>query len=95
MLELMENERGESIYKEFQNQHGEGLQHLGVFVDQDYKAACQTMLDHGFAHTQGGPILGENRDGRFDYFDTQETMGTTLELLDMPEVLGKAAKTYP
>ena len=95
MLELLESERGETIYKEFLDKHGEGVHHIGFFVDQDHNRVCNTLIDEGFPHTQGGPILGENRDGRFDYFDTEKKLGTTIELLDFPEVLGECANMYP
>ncbi len=95
MLELLESERGETIYKEFLDKHGEGVHHIGFFVDQDHDRACNALIDEGFPHTQGGPILGENRDGRFDYFDTEKKLGTTIELLDFPEVLGECANMYP
>ena len=64
-------------------------------MDQDHDRACNTLIDEGFPHTQGGPILGENRDGRFDYFDTEKKLDTTIELLDFPEVLGECANMYP
>ena len=43
---------------------------------------------------QGGPILGIDRNGRFDYFEADAQLGLTLELLDMPEVYGKPEYEY-
>ena len=87
LVELLEPQGGESIYQEFMDKRGEGVQHIGLVVDGDYKAAFQEMLDHGFEHSQGGPIEGLNRNGAFDYFETEHELGTTFELLDFPEQL--------
>ncbi|MFN8456920.1 MAG: VOC family protein [Anaerolineae bacterium] len=86
-LELLKFYRGESIYKEFIDQHGEaGIQHLGFFVKnpEEYESACRELVDRGYPHLQGGPILGTDRDGHFDYFDSRHDLGIIIELLDMP-----------
>ena len=49
----------------------------------------------GYAQIQGGPILGIDRNGRFDYFEADARLGLTLELLDMPEVYGTPEYEYP
>jgi hypothetical protein len=87
-IELLQNERGESIYTEFVEQHTAGVHHLGFFVEppQRYPAACAALIEKGFAHIQGGPILGDSRNGRFDYFDSRATLGLFIELLDLPDM---------
>ena len=90
VLELLECERGETIYKEFLDKHGEGVHHIGFFVDQDHDRACNTLIDEGFPHTQGGPILGENRDGRFDYFDTERSSARPSNFLTSPKCSASA-----
>jgi len=84
-LELLVPERGSSIYQDFLDRHGEGVQHLGFFVNESYPAVVDDFTARGFEHLLGGPILGTKRNGRFDYYDTQEKMGVLLELLDMPD----------
>jgi hypothetical protein len=93
-LELLEPLRGESIYKEFMDKHGEGVQHLGFFVGDpaDYETICNSLINRGYGHLQGGPILGETRTGSFDYFDSAQDLGVIIELLDMP-ALPEASKT--
>jgi catechol 2,3-dioxygenase-like lactoylglutathione lyase family enzyme len=86
VLELFQSLRGETIWKEFFDRHGEGLHHLGFYV-KDFDAALATFTGQGFKITVDGPIVGKERTGRFTYFDTQDRMGTTLELLDFPEDL--------
>jgi 4-hydroxyphenylpyruvate dioxygenase-like putative hemolysin len=83
-LELLEPLRGDSMYQDFLNEHGEGVQHLGFFVD-NYGEAYQEMVDRGFPHLLGGPILGKTRNGRFDYFDSKKDLGVVVELLDIPD----------
>ena len=93
-LELMEHQEGENIYKEHLQKHGEGLHHFGIFVD-DYKAACDHLTGQGYRQIMGGPIIGKDREGRFDYFETEKGYGAIIELLDMPDDLGKPTYTYP
>jgi hypothetical protein len=86
-VELLQPLRGESIYKEFMDKYGEGVQHLGFFVEkpEDYPAMwAQLEKERGYVHLQGGPILGETRNGSFDYFDSKNDLGVIIELLDMP-----------
>jgi len=87
VIELIEQQRGESIYTEFLRKHGEGVHHIGLIVD-DMKEAFKQFAGHGFTTpSQDGPIVNEKpkRDGRFTYFDTEQKFGTTLELLDVPD----------
>ena len=83
-IELMMPERGESIYKEVLDRQGEGIHHLGFIVNQNYDAAVSDLAARGFQHTQGGPIVGTDRTGRFDYFDSKDHPGIILEVLDIP-----------
>ena len=95
-LELLQpfHEYGGSIYKEFMDKHGEGMHHLGFNVS-DYPAAYNELIRQGFNAVQGGPIIGQDRIGRFDYFDTEKAFGVCLEILDMPNDLGPPIYIYP
>ncbi len=96
-LELIEPQGGDSSYQEFLDRHGEGVQHVGIYVQdqQDHQAAFAEMVRRGFKHLQGGPIPGKNRVGRFDYFETNQELGTIYELLDFPEQRADPEETYP
>ncbi len=83
VIELLEPLRGKSMYQDFLDQHGEGVHHVGLVVD-NYDEAFKGFSSQGFAVGVDGPIVGESRTGRFTYFDTQEKLGTTFELLDFP-----------
>lgn len=85
-LELIQPVSGESLYSEFLEKHGEGLHHLGITVE-DYKGASGDLTKHGFTSITGSPLPGKDRDGRYDYFDTDSKLGFLLELLDVPEEL--------
>ena len=83
-FELIENLRGESIYQEFLDEHGEGVQHIGMIVD-DFDKACAHLVESGFTLVMGGPIPGKGSDGHFAYFETPGEFGGMLELLDYPD----------
>jgi methylmalonyl-CoA/ethylmalonyl-CoA epimerase len=89
VLELLENIRGQTIWKDFYDKHGEGMHHVGLFV-KNYPVALAAFVDRGFKITVDGPIAGEARTGRFTYIESQKRLGTTFELLDFPEDLMKA-----
>ncbi len=86
VIELLEPLRGQSMYQDFLDQHGEGVHHVGLMVDH-YAEALEGFTRHGLGVTVDGPIVGESRTGRFTYLDTQEKLGTTFELLDFPAEL--------
>jgi methylmalonyl-CoA/ethylmalonyl-CoA epimerase len=86
ILELLENLRGQTIWKDFYDKHGEGVHHIGL-VMKNFPAALSAFIDRGFKVTVDGPIAGRDRTGRFTYMDTEKQMGTTLEILDFPEDL--------
>ena len=92
-LELLEHQRGDSVYKDFLDEHGEGLHHLAICVD-NLDAARAEFHRRGFESIQGGPIPGINRDGWFEYFDARRDFGILIELLDWPEEL-EEQPTYP
>ena len=93
-LELLEHLRGESIYKDFLVENGEGLHHLGVDVD-DRDAARDELLGWGFESMQSGPISGKDRDGWFEYFDTRKELGIILEILCWPDIGEEPTYMYP
>ncbi len=88
---------GRTIYSEYlEQQPAGGLHHIGAYLAADqYDAAYRYLEGLGYAQIQGGPILGIDRNGRFDYFESDAQLGLTLELLDMPEVYGTPGYEYP
>jgi hypothetical protein len=76
-LELIQPLSGETIYKEFLEEKGEGLHHLGFFVD-DLDQALRNFEMSGIGTIQTGRFQG----GGFAYLDTQEKLGTIFELIE-------------
>lgn len=81
-FELIEVVRGEeNIYTELINTRGEGLHHVGFVVSNIQKKtemlrqSGYNPIQHGFLKTKGNAIT------RFAYFDTMETHGYILELI--------------
>ncbi len=71
-----------SVYAEFAKAHGEGIQHLGIAVEDMDKAIAE-YEKLGFSVIQSGAWgeEGKKGSGRFAYMDTQSIGGVHAELL--------------
>jgi methylmalonyl-CoA/ethylmalonyl-CoA epimerase len=76
-FEIIQPLSGNTTYKEFLEQKGEGLHHLGFIVD-NLDEEMEKFKTNGFRAVQTGRFQG----GGFAYFDTQEKFGTILELIE-------------
>jgi methylmalonyl-CoA/ethylmalonyl-CoA epimerase len=76
-LELIEPMGGESVWQEALDQKGEHVQHLAFWVE-----GMQKSVD--FLKERGIPMCqrGDMGPGQYGYFDGQERLGVTLELLE-------------
>ena len=90
MYELIEPVEGPNSYEEFLDEHGEGLHHLGYFVD-DIDAEISNMESKGY------PLLQSGRpgDGGYAYFETERDFGCILEAIQMPSEMPAPERTYP
>ncbi len=82
MWELIEPVDGPSIYKEFLDEHGEGLHHVLVeHRGADFEDAIAAFT------ARGCPPLMEGQMGevRFAYMDTEGPLKTVLEIVHRPE----------
>ena len=98
MVEIIVPVRGgKNIYTEYLEKQPEvGLHHLGTFMSpSEYDGAYQHLEKLGYRQIQGGPIYGNDRHGRFDYFEAGQQYGIMLEIIDMPEVYGQPDYVYP
>ncbi len=86
MYELIEPVQGPNTYEEFLNARGEGLHHLGYFVD-DIDAAIEEMEGKGFPLLQSGRGFGTEGDGAYAYFETEDALGHILEAIEMPRAM--------
>jgi hypothetical protein len=93
-IELIEVLKGDSIYRDFINEHGYGLHHLGVLVD-DMKESLHLAKKHGFKMIQDGAGFGVDGDGHFAYLDTYDILGVTYELIERPKRRFPPEKIFP
>ena len=93
-IELIEVKRGESVYADFVREHGYGVQHLGVLVD-DMQVAIAQAEAAGYAVVQDGSGFGLDGDGHYAYLDTAEDLGVMLELIERPKGRRTPEKVYP
>jgi catechol 2,3-dioxygenase-like lactoylglutathione lyase family enzyme len=79
VLQLVQHIEGESIYKEFVEIKGQGVQHLGFLVE-DIDQAEKDALAQGLKEL----ARGRRKDGAgYCYFDTESLAGVILEIRDM------------
>jgi methylmalonyl-CoA/ethylmalonyl-CoA epimerase len=94
MYELIEPVEGPNCYHEFLDERGEGLHHLGYFVD-DIDAEIKNMESKGYPLLQSGRSFGTNDDGAYAYFDTERDFGCILEAIEMPPEMPDPERTFP
>ena len=91
LWELIEPVDGPSIYKEFLDEHGEGLHHVLVEHDTlDFEQAIQKFTERGC------PVLMEGRMGevRFAYLGTEGPLKTVMEVVYRPPNFVRPAPDY-
>jgi len=78
-IELMEPLEGDSTYRDFLREHGEGIHHLGWQRLDSPEAVTETVK---LLEKAGFPCLmsGSSADSSFAYIDTTKTLHTILEL---------------
>ena len=93
-IELIEPVEGDTIYAEFVKEHGYGVQHFGVLVD-DMQAAIAEAEAAGLMMAQDGSGFGADGDGHYAYLETEDKIGTTIELIERPKGRVQPEKIYP
>ena len=94
MYELIESVEGPNIYEEFLAARGEGLHHLGYYVD-DIDAEIEAMAAKGYALLQSGRGFGVDGDGAYAYFDTERDLGCIVEAIERPRQMPPPERVYP
>jgi methylmalonyl-CoA/ethylmalonyl-CoA epimerase len=84
--EVIETGRGDrSIYVDHLNKHGEGVHHLGFFVN-DFDERLASCADCGINILQSGVLKSGGGLGgsttKYAYLDTRQTGGVTFELIE-------------
>jgi catechol 2,3-dioxygenase-like lactoylglutathione lyase family enzyme len=93
-VEFIQSIRGPSIYEEFIERHGYGVQHLGFLVD-DMEAALAEARKAGFEMIMDGAGFGPDDDGHYAYLDTEDAFGAIFELIQRPKRRKPPEKIYP
>ncbi len=79
LWEIIEPLEGPSIYRDFLEQHGEGVQHVAVAAEgMDFDQQVAEFGRRGFPVTQSGEVAGG---ARYAYFDTEGATHTTFEII--------------
>ena len=89
-IEVIQPLSGNTIYKEFLEQKGEGLHHLGFFVD-NLDLEMKRFESNGFKTVQTGKFQG----GGFAYLDTQDKFGTVFELIERSKPPNTPIRIWP
>lgn len=78
MVELLEPLEGKGIYRDFLNEHGEGIHHLGHVRVENLEQAIRELEEAGFPCIEtGGDAAGFHT---WAYVDTTPALGYILEL---------------
>ena len=93
-IELIEAKEGDSIYADFIKEHGYGVHHFGILVEEmnDELAKADAA---GLEMIQDGSGFGLDGDGHYAYLDTEKLLGVTLELIQRPRARVAPEKIYP
>lgn len=71
-----------NIYEDFLKLHGEGIQHIGMSVDDLAKAtAAYEKLDFPVWQAGAWGDVGKPNSGQYHYMDTDKIGGVSVELL--------------
>jgi catechol 2,3-dioxygenase-like lactoylglutathione lyase family enzyme len=82
-IELIEPVRGPSIHRDWLEERGEGVHHVGVVVES-VQAATTRMEEAGYDAIQSGTGFGADGDGAYAYFDTRRDLGVVVEAVEPP-----------
>ena len=93
-IELIELGEGDTVYADYVREHGYGVHHFGILVE-DMEAALAEAEASGVAMLQDGAGFGRDGDGHYAYLDTEGEIGIMLELIERPEGRVPPDKIYP
>ena len=80
-VEFIEPVEGESVWKDFLQEKGEGIHHLKYEVDS-LNDAMDFFQSKGIACIQYGSAVGKNLGKTWAYFDTTKELGYVIEVLN-------------
>ena len=83
-VELIQPLEGDTVYAEFVEKHGYGVHHMGVLTE-NMAESLDRAARAGIAMTMDGAGFGPDGDGHYAYLDTEDLIGTTVELIERPK----------
>jgi len=92
-IELIEMVEGDTVYADFVKEHGYGVHHFGVLVE-DMKEAIAQAEAAGLSMIMDGAGFGRDGDGHYAYLDTEDKLGFTIELIERPAGRMPPEKVY-
>jgi hypothetical protein len=93
-VELIEAQEGDTVYADFVREHGYGIHHFGLLVE-DMQSAIAQVEAAGFKVIMDGSGFGLDGDGHYAYLDTEKQLGAVLELIERPKRRVPPEKIYP
>ncbi len=93
-IELIEALSDNTVYADFVKEHGYGVHHFGVLVENMQESLAEAA-DAGLRMTMDGSGFGLDGDGHFAYLDTEHVIGVALELIDRPQRRVTPDRVYP
>jgi methylmalonyl-CoA/ethylmalonyl-CoA epimerase len=93
-IELIEMLEGDTVYADFVAEHGYGVHHFGVLVENMEDALAEAEAA-GIKMVMDGAGFGLDGDGHYAYLDTEGKLGVTLELIERPKGRMQPEKIYP
>jgi catechol 2,3-dioxygenase-like lactoylglutathione lyase family enzyme len=93
-IELIEMVEGDTVYADFVREHGYGVHHFGVLVE-DMGEAIADAEAAGLRMIMDGAGFGHDGDGHYAYLDTEAKIGVTIELIERPKGRMPPEKVYP
>lgn len=82
-VELIESTLGPNLYEEWLTTQGEGIHHLGFYVESVADVIDQ-MERAGYQAVQTGLGTGLDGDGGYAYFDLRPELGVYVEAIEPP-----------
>ncbi|HKJ27282.1 MAG TPA: VOC family protein, partial [Anaerolineales bacterium] len=93
-IELIEVKGGDSVHKDFIEEHGYGVHHLGIYIE-NMESAQEEAKKAGFEIIQEGSGFGPDGDGHYAYLSTEGKFGAIFELIERPKRRHPPEKIYP
>ena len=87
-LELVQPVDGPSLYRDWLEEHGEGLHHFNFFVD-DWEGTVDNLAKEGFTSLQNGMFGPHELKNAYNYFDMPPLRAIWEPVFDRGEKFGK------